>query len=102
LYGRGGGQEDPRAKAPPRPAGQRTEAPEQSPGFQGFGFGDGGKYGCLKMHNSVSNLDNSQVFTCLLELVRFRLDFSRHLSILVNNGHPPPLDLPPNGRRRMI
>jgi len=44
LYGRGGGQEDPRSKAPPRPAGQRTEAPEQSPGFQGFGFGDGGKH----------------------------------------------------------
>lgn len=40
LYGRGSTkQEDPRTKVPPRPAGQRTE-PEQSPGFQGFGFGD--------------------------------------------------------------
>jgi len=42
LYGRGNAkQEDPRnKKVPPRPAGQRQE-PEQ-PGFQGFGFGDGG------------------------------------------------------------
>lgn len=38
LYGRGGGQEDPRTKVPPRPAGQRTE-PEPVPGFQGFGDG---------------------------------------------------------------
>jgi E3 ubiquitin-protein ligase RNF5 len=40
LYGRGGSNEDPRKKAPPRPQGQRTE-PEQPQGFQGF-FGDGG------------------------------------------------------------
>lgn len=42
LYGRGSTkQEDPRSKVPPRPAGQRVE-PEPAPGFQGFGFGDGG------------------------------------------------------------
>ncbi|XP_055686891.1 E3 ubiquitin-protein ligase RNF185-like isoform X2 [Lutzomyia longipalpis] len=41
LYGRSSEQKDPRTKVPPRPAGQRTE-PEQAPGFQGFGFGDGG------------------------------------------------------------
>ncbi|XP_055382569.1 E3 ubiquitin-protein ligase RNF185-like isoform X2 [Condylostylus longicornis] len=42
LYGRNSTkQEDPRNKVPPRPAGQRSE-PEPAPGFQGFGFGDGG------------------------------------------------------------
>ncbi|GFS29998.1 e3 ubiquitin-protein ligase RNF185, partial [Trichonephila inaurata madagascariensis] len=42
LYGRGGSQQDPRDKLPPRPPGQRTE-PENSAGaFPGFGFGDGG------------------------------------------------------------
>ncbi|CAB3367444.1 Hypothetical predicted protein [Cloeon dipterum] len=42
LYGRGSGkQEDPRNKVPPRPPGHRTE-PENTNGFPGFGFGDGG------------------------------------------------------------
>lgn len=42
LYGRGSTkQEDPRKKVPPRPAGQRTD-PEQTQGFSGFGFGEGG------------------------------------------------------------
>ncbi|KAH8321116.1 hypothetical protein KR067_001481 [Drosophila pandora] len=41
LYGRNSmRREDPRNKVPPRPAGQRTE-PEPTPGFPGFGFGDG-------------------------------------------------------------
>ncbi|XP_026292964.1 E3 ubiquitin-protein ligase RNF185 isoform X2 [Frankliniella occidentalis] len=38
LYGRGSSkQEDPRNKAPPRPAGQRTE-PEANANFPGLGF----------------------------------------------------------------
>ncbi|KAL1141012.1 hypothetical protein AAG570_000938 [Ranatra chinensis] len=42
LYGRGSSQqEDPRNKVPPRPAGHRTE-PENTTGFPGFGFGEGG------------------------------------------------------------
>ncbi|CAI5445802.1 unnamed protein product [Caenorhabditis angaria] len=41
IYGRGGDSTDPRKKIPPRPKGQRTEAPPQSfPGFQ-WGGGDG-------------------------------------------------------------
>ncbi|GIY74174.1 e3 ubiquitin-protein ligase RNF185 [Caerostris darwini] len=42
LYGRGGTQQDPRNKLPPRPPGQRTE-PENSAGqtFPGFGLGEG-------------------------------------------------------------
>lgn len=58
IYGRGGDEsnrQDPRDKLPPRPAGQRTEVPNQQnqfpygnvwamggPGAQIFGFGDGG------------------------------------------------------------
>jgi len=58
IYGRGGDEsnrQDPRDKLPPRPAGQRTEVPNQQnqfpygnvwamggPGSQIFGFGDGG------------------------------------------------------------
>lgn len=58
IYGRGGDEEnrqDPRDKLPPRPAGQRTEVPNQQnqfpygnvwamggPGAQIFGLGDGG------------------------------------------------------------
>lgn len=58
IYGRGGDEsnrQDPRDKLPPRPAGQRTEVPNQpdqfpngnvwamgGPGAQIFGFGDGG------------------------------------------------------------
>lgn len=43
LYGRGGDNTDPREKFPPRPRGQRTEAPQQ--GFPGFQWGDGGPGG---------------------------------------------------------
>uniref|UniRef100_W6NGU0 RING-type E3 ubiquitin transferase n=1 Tax=Haemonchus contortus TaxID=6289 RepID=W6NGU0_HAECO len=43
LYGRGGDNTDPREKLPPRPRGQRTEAPQQ--GFPGFQWGDGGPGG---------------------------------------------------------
>ncbi|VDM82920.1 unnamed protein product [Strongylus vulgaris] len=43
LYGRGGDNTDPREKVPPRPRGQRTEAPQQ--GFPGFQWGDGGPGG---------------------------------------------------------
>uniref|UniRef100_A0A915BXT5 RING-type E3 ubiquitin transferase n=1 Tax=Parascaris univalens TaxID=6257 RepID=A0A915BXT5_PARUN len=44
LYGRGGTESDPREKVPPRPRGQRTEAPQN--GFQGFpGFQWGGDNG---------------------------------------------------------
>ncbi|VDN57186.1 unnamed protein product [Dracunculus medinensis] len=44
LYGRGGNETDPREKVPPRPRGQRTEAPQG--GFQGFpGFQWGGDNG---------------------------------------------------------
>ncbi|MFH4979213.1 hypothetical protein AB6A40_005922 [Gnathostoma spinigerum] len=44
LYGRGGKETDPRDKIPPRPQGQRTEAPQN--GFQGFpGFQWGGENG---------------------------------------------------------
>lgn len=58
IYGRGGDEsnrQDPRDKLPPRPAGQRTEVPNQQnqfpygnvwamggPGAHIFGFGDGG------------------------------------------------------------
>lgn len=42
IYGRGGNTTDPRKKVPPRPRGQRTEAPPASfPGFQ-WGNGEGG------------------------------------------------------------
>ncbi|KFM80680.1 E3 ubiquitin-protein ligase RNF185, partial [Stegodyphus mimosarum] len=43
LYGRGGSNQDPRERLPPRPSGQRTE-PENHAGqsFPGFGFGDTG------------------------------------------------------------
>jgi len=45
LYGRGGEQSDPRDKVPPRPQGQRTEAPQYG-GFPGFNWGgDGGAGG---------------------------------------------------------
>ncbi|CAI4222309.1 unnamed protein product [Auanema sp. JU1783] len=37
IYGRGGDNTDPREKVPPRPRGQRTEAPQS--GFPGFSFG---------------------------------------------------------------
>ncbi|XP_064620372.1 E3 ubiquitin-protein ligase RNF185-like [Lineus longissimus] len=44
LYGRGStGQQDPREKLPPRPAGQRSE-PENTAGFPGFGFGNNGGF----------------------------------------------------------
>ncbi|VDK56802.1 unnamed protein product [Anisakis simplex] len=44
LYGRGGNETDPREKVPPRPQGQRSEAPQS--GFQGFpGFQWGGDNG---------------------------------------------------------
>lgn len=43
LYGRGNSdQQDPRAKVPPRPQGQRTEPESTGTGFPGFTFGEGG------------------------------------------------------------
>ncbi|TKR68336.1 hypothetical protein L596_024331 [Steinernema carpocapsae] len=39
LYGRGGKESDPREKVPPRPKGQRTEAPQG--GFPNFQWGGG-------------------------------------------------------------
>ncbi|KAK0417669.1 hypothetical protein QR680_013140 [Steinernema hermaphroditum] len=43
LYGRGGKESDPREKVPPRPKGQRTEAPQGGfPNFQWGGDNGGG------------------------------------------------------------
>ncbi|CAL1265438.1 unnamed protein product [Larinioides sclopetarius] len=44
LYGRGGSQQDPRDKLPPRPPGQRTEPEGNTPQstYPGLGFGSGG------------------------------------------------------------
>ena len=39
LYGRGSGNKDPRDNVPPRPQGQREEAPEEEQVMQRFSLG---------------------------------------------------------------